>query len=68
MVAAVVGMIPEGLYLLASVALVVSVIRLASQKVLVQLLPRPGADVHLVSPDARRPIIRAEVRRDRPLG
>ena len=35
MVAAVVGMIPEGLYLLASVALVVSVIRLASQKVLV---------------------------------
>ena len=35
MVAAVVGMIPEGLYLLASVALVVSVIRLAFQKVLV---------------------------------
>ncbi|MDY3225280.1 MAG: cation-translocating P-type ATPase [Candidatus Faecousia sp.] len=35
MVAAVVGMIPEGLYLLASVALVVSVLRLASQKVLV---------------------------------
>ena len=35
MVADVVGMIPEGLYLLASVALVVSVIRLASQKVLV---------------------------------
>lgn len=35
MVAAMVGMIPEGLYLLASVALVVSVIRLASQKVLV---------------------------------
>lgn len=35
MVAAVVGMIPEGLYLLASVTLVVSVIRLASQKVLV---------------------------------
>lgn len=35
MVAAVVGMIPEGLYLLASVALVVSVIRLASRKVLV---------------------------------
>ena len=35
MVAAVVGMIPEGLYLLASVALVVSVIRLASQRVLV---------------------------------
>lgn len=35
MVAAVIGMIPEGLYLLASVALVVSVIRLASKKVLV---------------------------------
>ena len=35
MVAAVIGMIPEGLYLLASVALVVSVMRLASQKVLV---------------------------------
>ncbi|MDD7739149.1 MAG: cation-translocating P-type ATPase [Lachnospiraceae bacterium] len=35
MVAAVIGMIPEGLYLLASVALAVSVIRLASQKVLV---------------------------------
>ena len=35
MVAAVIGMIPEGLYLLASVALVVSVIRLASPKVLV---------------------------------
>lgn len=35
MVAAVVGMIPEGLYLLASVALVVSVIRLASKQVLV---------------------------------
>ena len=35
MVAAVIGMIPEGLYLLASVALVVSVIRLASRKVLV---------------------------------
>lgn len=35
MVAAVVGMIPEGLYLLASVALVVSVMRLASKKVLV---------------------------------
>lgn len=34
MVAAVLGMIPEGLYLLASVALVVSVIRLAKQKVL----------------------------------
>ena len=35
MVAAVIGMIPEGLYLLASVALAVSVMRLASQKVLV---------------------------------
>ena len=35
MVAAVIGMIPEGLYLLASVALVVSVMRLASKKVLV---------------------------------
>ena len=35
MVAAVVGMIPEGLYLLTSVALVVSVMRLASEKVLV---------------------------------
>ncbi|MGN0321536.1 MAG: HAD-IC family P-type ATPase [Oliverpabstia sp.] len=35
MVAAVIGMIPEGLYLLASVALVVSVLRLASKKVLV---------------------------------
>lgn len=35
MVAAVVGMIPEGLYLLASVALVVSVMRLASKQVLV---------------------------------
>lgn len=35
MVAAVIGMIPEGLYLLASVALVVSVLRLASQKILV---------------------------------
>ena len=34
MVAAVIGMIPEGLYLLASVALVVSTIRLASKKVL----------------------------------
>lgn len=33
MVAAVIGMIPEGLYLLASVALVVSVMRLASKKV-----------------------------------
>ena len=41
MVAAVVGMIPEGLYLLASVALLVSVMRLASKKVLFQweLLP-----------------------------
>lgn len=35
MVAAVIGMIPEGLYLLASVTLVVSVVRLASKKVLV---------------------------------
>ena len=35
MVAAVIGMIPEGLYLLASVALVVSVMRLATKKVLV---------------------------------
>lgn len=34
MVAAVIGMIPEGLYLLASVALAVSSIRLAKQKVL----------------------------------
>lgn len=34
MVAAVIGMIPEGLYLLATVALVVSVRRLAKQKVL----------------------------------
>lgn len=34
-VAAILGMIPEGLYLLASVALVVSVIRLAQKKVLV---------------------------------
>lgn len=35
MVAAVIGMIPEGLYLLASAALVVSVMRLAGKKVLV---------------------------------
>ena len=35
MVAAVIGMIPEGLYLLASVALAISVIRLSSQRVLV---------------------------------
>lgn len=34
-VAAIIGMIPEGLYLLASVALAVSVMRLASKKVLV---------------------------------
>lgn len=34
MVAAVIGMIPEGLYLLTSVALAVSVMRLAAQKVL----------------------------------
>ena len=38
MVAAVIGMIPEGLYLLASVALVVSVMRLASKKVLVHYM------------------------------
>lgn len=35
MVAAVIGMIPEGLYLLASITLVVSVMRLAAKKVLV---------------------------------
>lgn len=35
MVAAIIGMIPEGLYLLASVALAVSVMRLAGKKVLV---------------------------------
>lgn len=35
MVAAIIGMIPEGLYLLASAALVVSVMRLATKKVLV---------------------------------
>ena len=35
MVAAILGMIPEGLYLLASVALAVSVMRLAKEKVLV---------------------------------
>lgn len=35
MVAALIGMIPEGLYLLASVALAVSVIRLARRKVLI---------------------------------
>ena len=35
MVAAIIGMIPEGLYQLASVALVVSVMRLATKKVLV---------------------------------
>ena len=34
MVAAIIGMIPEGLYLLASVALVVSVMRLATKKFL----------------------------------
>ena len=38
MVAAVIGMIPEGLYLLASVALAVSVMRLAKQKVLVHYM------------------------------
>ena len=36
MVAAVIGMIPEGLYLLASVAMVVSIMRLARKKVLVR--------------------------------
>ena len=36
MVAAVLGMVPEGLYMLASVALVVSAMRLAKQEVLVQ--------------------------------
>ena len=36
MVAAVVGMIPEGLYMMASIALVVSAMRLARQEVLVQ--------------------------------
>lgn len=36
MVAAVIGMIPEGLYLLASVAMVVSIMRLARQKVLIR--------------------------------
>ena len=35
MVAAIIGMIPEGLYLLASVAMAVSVMRLATKKVLV---------------------------------
>ncbi|MCM1282263.1 MAG: cation-translocating P-type ATPase [Muribaculaceae bacterium] len=35
MVAAIIGMIPEGLYLLASVALAVSVVRLSKKKVLV---------------------------------
>ena len=34
MVAAVIGMVPEGLYLLASVALAVSAVRLAKRKVL----------------------------------
>lgn len=38
MVAAIVGMIPEGLYLLTSVALAVSVVRLSKQKVLVHNL------------------------------
>ena len=38
MVAALIGMIPEGLYLLTSVALAVSVMRLASRKTLVQEL------------------------------
>ena len=36
MVAAVLGMVPEGLYMLASVAMVVSAVRLARQEVLVQ--------------------------------
>lgn len=36
MVAAVLGMVPEGLYMLASVAMVVSAVRLAKQEVLVQ--------------------------------
>ncbi len=36
MVAAVIGMIPEGLYLLASIAMVVSIMRLARKKVLVR--------------------------------
>lgn len=35
MVAAVIGMIPEGLYLLASVAMAVSTVRLSKNKVLV---------------------------------
>ena len=35
MIASLVGMIPEGLYLLASIALVVSVMRLGRKKVLV---------------------------------
>lgn len=36
MVAAVIGMIPEGLYLLASIAMVVSIMRLARKKVLIR--------------------------------
>ena len=36
MVAAVVGMVPEGLYMMASIALVISAMRLAKQQVLVQ--------------------------------
>ena len=35
-VAALIGMIPEGLYLLTSVALAVSMVRLAQRKVLAQ--------------------------------
>ena len=35
MVAAIIGMIPEGLYLLASVAMAVSAMRLAKQQVLI---------------------------------
>ena len=38
MVAAVIGMIPEGLYLLASVAMAVSAMRLANQKVLLNVM------------------------------
>ena len=37
-VAAVIGMIPEGLYLLTSISLAVSVIRLGKRKILVQEL------------------------------
>ena len=44
MVAAVIGMIPEGLYLLASVALAVSSMRLASKKVLLHDHAKAGED------------------------